>query len=177
MPGARVAKDHVPTWLVVGANPEGIALTDSKGRFSLKQLPEGTVILEAYAPDVGRARTEGVKVVSARTTVNLRITLTRETGEDPASHGPAASGSVAVTLGETGEPVEVVVVSVVPGSEAERAGLAPGDVVTTVDGAAVQTMEEARARLSGPVADDVLVGVRRGDRPVTLRVTREAVRR
>ena len=177
VPGARVAKDHVPTWLVVGANPDGIALTDSKGRFTLKQLPEGTVTLEAYAPDVGRARVEGVKVVSARTTVNLRITLTRDAGEDTASHGPAASGSVAVTLGETDEPVEVVVVSVVPGSEAERAGLSPGDVVTAVDGAPVHTMEEARARLSGPVADDVLVGVRRGDRPLTLRVTREAVRR
>ena len=47
----------------------------------------------------------------------------------------------------------------------------------TVDGAAVHTMDEARARLSGPVADDVLVGVTRGDRPLTLRVTREAVRR
>ncbi|HEY3816545.1 MAG TPA: carboxypeptidase regulatory-like domain-containing protein [Polyangiaceae bacterium] len=176
--GARVAKDHVPTWLVVGANPEGIALTDSKGRFSLKELPEGTLTLEAYAPDVGRARAEGVKVVSDRTTVNVRITLTRDSGEDdPASHGPAASGSVAATLGETDEPVEVVVVSVVPGSEAERAGLAPGDVVTAVDGAAVHTMEEARAKLSGPVADDVLVAVKRGDRPITLRVTREAVRR
>jgi len=175
--GARVAKDHVPTWLVVGANPEGIALTDAKGRFTLKELPEGMLTLEAYAPDVGRARAEGVKVVSARTTVNVRITLTRDTGEDAASKGPAASGSVAVTLGETDEPVEVVVVSVVPGSEAERAGLTPGDVVTAVDGAAVNTMEEARAKLSGPVADDVLVGVRRGDRPLTLRVTREAVRR
>jgi S1-C subfamily serine protease len=118
-----------------------------------------------------------VKVVSARTTVNVHITLTRDTGEDATSKGPAASGSVAVTLGETGEPVDVVVVSVVPGSEAERAGLAPGDVVTAVDGAAVHTMEEARSRLSGPVADDVLVGVTRGDRPLTLRVTREAVRR
>jgi uncharacterized GH25 family protein len=175
--GARVAKDHVPTWLVVGANPEGIALTDSKGRFSLKELPEGVLTLEAYAPDVGRARVDGVKVVSGRTTVRLRITLARDEGTDTASHGPAASGSVAVTLGETEEPVEVVVMSVVPGSEAERAGLAPGDVVATVDGAAVSSMEEARAKLSGPVADDVLVGVRRGDRPLTLRVTREAVRR
>ena len=126
---------------------------------------------------MGRARVDGVKVVSGRTTVNLRITLARDEGPDTASHGPAASGSVAVTLGETDEPVEVVVMSVVPGSEAERAGLAPGDVVATVDGAVVSTMEDARAKLSGPVADDVLVGVRRGDRPVTLRVTREAVRR
>lgn len=177
VPGARVAKDHVPTWLVVGASQEGAALTDAKGRFKLAQLPEGMVTLEAYAPDVGRARAEGVKVVAGRTTVNVRITLARDTGDEAASKAPASSGSVAVTLGETDEPVEVVVVSVVEGSEAERAGLAPGDVLTTVDGAAVHTMQEARAKLSGPVADDVVVGVRRGERALTLRVTREAVRR
>jgi PDZ domain/Carboxypeptidase regulatory-like domain len=175
--GARVARDHVPTWLVVGATPPGIALTDARGRFSLNQLPEGTVMLEAYAPDIGRGRAEGVKVVSDRTTVNVHITLAADSGNDAASKGPAASGSVAVTLGESDEPVEVVIVSVVSGSEAERAGLAPGDVLTAVDSEDVRTMEEARARLSGPVADDVLVSLRRGNRALTLRVTREAVRR
>jgi C-terminal processing protease CtpA/Prc len=107
----------------------------------------------------------------------VQITLAKDTDADPTSKGPAASGSVAVTLGETAAPVEVVVVTVVEGSEAERAGLAPGDVVATVDGAAVHSMREARAKLSGPVADDVLVGVERGGKPLTLRVTREAVRR
>ena len=175
--GARVGKDHVPTWLVVGANPEGIALTDATGRFTLKQLPEGTLTLEAYAPDVGRSRAEGVRVVAGRTTVNVKITLLREGDDDAAAKGPGASGSVAVTLGETDEPVEVVVVSVVEGSEAERSGLAPGDVLVSVDGATVHTMQEARAKLSGAVADDVLVGVRRAERPLTLRVTREPVRR
>jgi hypothetical protein len=176
VPGARVARDHVATWLLVGATPEGVAVTDARGRFSLRELPEGTVVLEAYAPDVGRARADDVKVVAGRTTVNVRIALAQEAGDDAGAR-PAASGSVAVTLGETGVPVEVVVVSVVEGSEAERAGLSPGDVLTGVDGAAVSTMDEARARLSGPLADDVLVHVRRGDAALVLRVTREAVRR
>jgi len=174
--GARVARDHVPTWLVVGASPEGVALTDAKGRFKLGQLPEGTVALEAYAPDVGRARAEGVKIVSGRVTERVRITLARD-AEDAAAKSPSASGSVALTLGETGEPVEVVIVSIVEGGEAERAGLAPGDVLATVDGAEVHSMADARARLSGPVANDVVVGVRRGDRSLSLRVTREAVHR
>jgi S1-C subfamily serine protease len=172
-----VARDHVPTWLVVGENPPGIALTDARGRFVLKQLPEGTVMLEAYAPDVGRGRAEGVKVVSDRTTVNVRITLAGGRGDEAPWKGPAASGSVAVTLGESDEPVEVVIVSVVSGSEAERAGVEPGDVLTAVNGDGVHTMEEARARLSGPLADDVLVALRRADRALTLRVTREAIRR
>jgi hypothetical protein len=38
-------------------------------------------------------------------------------------------------------------------------------------------MKEARAKLEGPVADDVLLSVRRGGQTLTLRVTREPVRR
>jgi C-terminal processing protease CtpA/Prc len=82
-----------------------------------------------------------------------------------------------VTLGVTSVPPEVVLVSVVDGSEAERAGLAPGDVLLAVDGAPVQTMEDARARLNGPIANDVLVAVRRNGTTLSLRVAREAIRR
>jgi len=71
----------------------------------------------------------------------------------------------------------VVVVSVVEQSEAERAGLVPGDVIVAVDGVNVPTMEEARRRLSGPLAEDVVVSVRRGDQTFALRAGREAVRR
>jgi Carboxypeptidase regulatory-like domain/PDZ domain len=175
--GARVARDHVPTWLAVGTTPRGIAITDAQGRFALHELPEGTLTLEAYAPDVGRARVGSVKVVAGRTTVDVKIALSRGADDDASAKDPAASGNVAVTLGETGAPVEVVVVAVAEGSEAERAGLAPGDVVTAVDGVAVSTMKNTRARLAGAVADDVVVAVRRGDQPLTLRVTREPVRR
>lgn len=175
--GARVARDRVPTWLAVGALPQGVAVTDDKGRFALHELPEGSITLEAYAPDLGRARQSGVKVVSGRTTVDVTIALTPDSSDDRASREPEASGNVAVTLGETGAPVDVVVVSVAEGSEAERAGLAAGDVLLSVDGVTVHSMHEARARLGGALADDVVVNVRRGDQPLTLRVTREAVRR
>lgn len=177
VPGARVAQGHVPTWLAVGSTPAGVTVADSSGHFVLRELPEGTLTLEAYAPDVGRARVHDVKVVSGRTTDRVRITLAHDAGDDAASREPGASGNVAVTLGETDAPVEVVVVNVVEGSEAERAGLAPGDVLVSVDGAHVSSMKEARAKLAGPIADDVVLGVRRGDQTLTLRVTREAVRR
>jgi hypothetical protein len=175
--GARVARDHVPTWLVVGTNPQGVALSDAKGRFTLRELPEGNLALEAYAPDRGRARVEGVRVTSGRTTVRVRIALGAPLAEQAPAPESSATGSVAVTLGETGEPVEVVIVSLVEGSEAERAGLAPGDVLLAIDGASVATMGEARTRLSGPLADDVVLRVRRGDQTLALRVARESVRR
>lgn len=175
--GARVAKDAVPTYLPVGAPLLGMAVTDAKGRFTLAELAEGTVTLEAYAPDVGRARASGVRVSAGRTTDGVKIVLAR--GEAPASE-PLAAGGVAVTLGETAaglEGPEVVVVAVSESSEAERAGLVAGDVVLAIGGVSVRSIEDARARLSGPIHDDVVVKIRRGERIVTLRVPREQVRR
>ena len=176
VPGARVAKDDVPTWLLVGSTPESIVVTDARGRFALRGLPEGTMTLEAYAPGLGRARAEGVKVVSGRTTESVHIVIA-SSGDDPAGADLSTSGSVAVTLGETGAPTAVVVVSVVEASEAERAGIVPGDVLLEVDGGRVGGMDEARAKLSGPLAQDVVVTLQRGDRTLKVRVAREALRR
>ncbi len=175
--GARVARDHAPTWLVVGMNPEGVAVTDARGRFSVGGLPEGNVALEAYAPDLGRGRVEGVQVVAERTTSNVHIALTSPASEENGERGPTAAGSIAITLGETGAPVQVVVVSVGAASEAERAGLAPGDLLLAVNEAQVHTIEEAREKLSGPLSNDVIVRVKRGDDELAVRVAREAVRR
>ncbi len=175
--GARVAKDAVPTYLPVGAPLIGMAMTDAKGRFVLTELSEGTIALEAYAADVGRARLGGVKVRAGRTTDDVKIVLAR--GEATPGE-PLATGGVAVTLGETAAGVEgpeVVIVAVSENSEAERAGLVAGDVVLEIGGTHPKSITDARAKLSGPVHDDVVVKVRRGDRVATLRVTREQVRR
>lgn len=177
IPGARVGKDSVPTYLPVGAMPPGMAVADPKGRFRLGELAEGTIVLEAYAPDLGRARLTGIHVIAGRTTDRIRIVITHEGG---GAAEPLTTGGVAITLGETSAGLdlpEVVVVAVSEGSEAERAGVAPNDVVLEVAGQKVKSIGEARQRLSGPVHDDVVVKVRRGQREVTLRVAREAVRR
>ena len=177
VPGARVARDAVPTYLPVGGTVTGMAVADGRGRFKLAELAEGTVTLEAYAPDVGRGRRTDVRVLAGRTTDRVKIVIQK--GE-PTGKEPIATGGVAVTLGETAagyEMPEVVVVAVAEGSEAERAGLAVNDVLVEVGGAKPATIADARQRLAGPVHDDVLVKVRRGERVVPLRVAREAVRR
>lgn len=175
--GARVAKDAVPTYLPQAGGLQGMASTDARGRFHLGELPEGNTILEAYAPDVGRGRATGVRVIAGRTETGVKIVITKDAN---ATREPIATGGVAITLGETvagHEPSEVVVVAVSEGSEAERAGLAIGDVLMEVGGTHPKTIGDARARLSGPVHDDVVVKLRRGERALTLRVAREAVRR
>ena len=177
VPGARVGKDAVPTYLPATGLPPGMAVADPRGRFRLAELGEGSITLEAYAPDVGRAHITGVRVLSGRTTGSVKILLAR--GE-PTAAEPLTTGGVAVTLGETAaglEAAEVVVVAVAEGSEAERAGLAPNDLVSEIGGVAVRSITDARARLSGPVHDDVVVKVKRGERALTLRVAREPVRR
>lgn len=177
--GARVAKDAVPTYLPVGTQLMGMAVTDAKGRFLLNELAEGNIVIEAYAPDVGRARSTGIPIRAGRTTESVKIVLARgEPSTNPSE--PLATGGVAVTLGETAaglEGPEVVIVAVSDNSEAERAGLVVGDVVLEIGGAKPKTIVEARQRLSGPVHDDVVVKVKRGERVVTLRVSREQVRR
>jgi hypothetical protein len=173
--GARVGKDHVPTYLPATGHVAGFATTDARGRFHVGELEDGSITLEAYAPDVGRARLSGVRATAGRTTRDVVIHLGAE--PEPIKE-PSASGGVAVTLAElSGEPIEVVLAAVVDGSEAERAGLAQGDVIIEVDGAAVHSIAEARSRLSGPLAEDVVVTRRRGETVESLRVPREPVRR
>ncbi len=171
---ARVADGPVPAWVPGGAPPAGLATTDPSGRFVLRGLREGVRPIEALHPDEGSGRSD-VQVIEGRTTDGVRIVLVRGGEKAPDVRTP---GGVAITLGETGgDPREVVVASVVEGSEAERAGLRPGDAIVDVDGAKVDTMEGARARLGGPLALEVTLGVRRGERAMILRVRREPVRR
>jgi hypothetical protein len=173
--GARVGKDRVPTYVPATSHDASYAVTDARGRFRLGGLEDGVVSIEAYAPDVGRGRAGSVRVMAGRTTGDVSVRL-GDDGEKSAE--PASSGGVAVTLGElSGEPTEVVLAAVADGSEAERAGLATGDVVAAVDGVPVQSMADARARLSGPLGVDVVVTRLRGDVTEAVRVPREAVRR
>lgn len=176
VPGARVAKDRVPTYLAVGPVPAGIAVTDAHGRFHLGELAAGALSLEAYTPELGRARVDGVQVSSGKSTDGVTLRL-RKGGDEPTQE-PGSSGGVAVTLGETtGDPLEVVLVAVTDASEAERAGLAAGDILLEIDGSTVRTVAEARAKLSGPLRDDVVVKFRRGEIIDSLRVAREPVRK
>ncbi len=170
--GARVGSGRVPTWIPSGTLPAGLAVANARGEFRLGELAEGTVTLEAYAADLGRGRVENVRVSPGRPTSGVRIVIAASTKVAE----PNASGNVALTLGVTDDGA-LVVSDVVAGSTAERAGIAEGDRIVEVDGTPVKTMDEARAKLAGPVRDDVVVAVTRDGRAMTLRIPREASRR
>ncbi|HEY1959851.1 MAG TPA: carboxypeptidase regulatory-like domain-containing protein [Polyangiaceae bacterium] len=173
--GARVAKDRVPVFLAAGATPPDVATTDARGHFKLGGMASGTFALEAYAPEIGRGRAEGVRVDGGRATTNVRIALAAQ-GPAPADR---AGATVAVTLGEAVEEGvrEVVVVLVAEGSEAERSGLLAGDTITDVDGAPVHTIEDTREKLGGAPGTDVVLGIKRASGAMRIRVGREIVHR
>src|SRR5690606_20773509 len=155
-----------PAFLPAGSLPAGVALSDARGRFVLRGVGAGELVLEAYSADVGRGRAR-VKVAEGETARSVKIVLSEPAGDTE----PAASGSVAVTLGEQDFENEVVVVlvHVAPNSEAERAGLLAGDFVLAVDGVEVSSMVTARARMSGPVRGDVVLLIERAGSERSLR--------
>jgi protocatechuate 3,4-dioxygenase beta subunit len=174
VPGARVAVGRAPSYLPAGALPRGVAVTDESGAFTLQGLRSGPTTLEAFSPERGRGSAQ-VEVQSGRTRASVRIAL-RASG---AEQDPFAPGGVAVTLGErgNGDALEVVVVAVSENSEAERAGLEPGDVLVAVNDAKPSSMHDARARLSGPLQSDVVLSINRAGAVQRLSVLREAIRK
>jgi protocatechuate 3,4-dioxygenase beta subunit len=180
VPNARVARDAVPSWLPLGPLPPGIVASDREGRFVLRGLPEGEVALEAFTADRGRGYVDKVRVRAGQTTRDVKIVMPEE-GAKPRE--PRGAGSLAVTLGETDGGKAVVVVAVPPASEAEIAGIEPGDRLVSVNDHAVRSIEDARARLSGPLSEDVVLELARdasAGAPASTwrtRVRRERVRR
>ncbi|HKY34355.1 MAG TPA: carboxypeptidase regulatory-like domain-containing protein [Polyangiaceae bacterium] len=172
--GARVALGRAPSYLPAGPLPRGVAVTDARGAFSLQGLPSGPATLDVLSPDRGRGSAR-IEVQSNRTQSGVRITL-KQSGSD---QDPFAPGGVAITLGERGEgaALEVVVVTVAEGSEAERAGMQPGDVIAAINDAEPSSMHDARSRLSGPLQTDVVVSVSRNGAAQRFSVLREAVRK
>ncbi|HTQ02220.1 MAG TPA: carboxypeptidase regulatory-like domain-containing protein [Polyangiaceae bacterium] len=170
--GARVAVGSAPAFLPAGALPPGVTQTDSSGHFVLDGIAEGHATLEAVSALSGRGHTT-VDVRAGRVADRVRIVLAAKASEEMPE-----GGNVAVTLGErgTGSALEVVVASVAPSSEAERAGVAVGDVLVGVDGARPTSMSDARRRLTGRPGSDVVLELVRGGTREVLRVARETVR-
>lgn len=75
------------------------------------------------------------------------------------------------------EDRRILIVRVLPGMPAEKAGMKAGDVVLTIDGAATVNMpaDEAQSLLRGPVGEVVVVVVRRGDETLSLEITRDTI--
>jgi hypothetical protein len=174
--GARVTAGKGSGYLPAGKSARGVVLSDSDGHFLLPGVHPGPATITAVSGVAGRGSARAVEVSSGRTSRGLRIQLTPQNSELDALPAP---GGVAIGLGERGTApnIEVVVVSVAESSEAERAGVEPGDVISALDGVHPTSMADARARLSGQPGSDIVLELSRASAALRLRVLREAIRR
>ena len=174
--GARVTAGNGSGFLPAGKSARGVVLSDRDGHFLLSGVHPGSATISAVSSVAGRGSVRGVEVSSGRTARGLRIQLVPQASE---SDSAVAAGSVAIGLGERGNApnIEVVVVSVAESSEAERAGVEAGDLITAIDGVRPTSMADARARLSGQPGSDLVLELSRAPAAVRLRVLREAMRR
>ncbi|MEO8983935.1 MAG: carboxypeptidase regulatory-like domain-containing protein [Polyangiaceae bacterium] len=172
---ARVMAGDVPSYVPAGRLPHGVVLTDSNGHFMLSGVHPGSATISAVSSVSGRGSARAVEVSSGHATRNVRIQLAARATESDL----IAPGSVAITLGERGNApdVAVVVVSVAEASEAERAGIQAGDVISALDGTRPNSMADARAKLSGQPGSDLVIEVQRSGASLKFRALREAIRR
>ncbi|HEY3255150.1 MAG TPA: carboxypeptidase regulatory-like domain-containing protein, partial [Polyangiaceae bacterium] len=174
--GAKVMAGSGSGYLPAGKIARGVVLSDRDGHFVLPGVHPGTATITAISSLAGRGSVRAVEVSSGRTSRGLRIQLAPQGTDSDAS---LAQGNVAIGLGERGSApnIEVVVVSVAESSEAERAGVEPGDVINALDGVRPSSMADARVRLSGQPGSDIVLELARASSTLRLRVLREAIRR
>jgi len=89
-----------------------------------------------------------------------------EIGVNPQTVTPLMAEALGLTIG-----AGVVLSDVLPGSPAEKAGLAPGDLVLSLDGKPMENGRQFRINVyTRGIGEQVAVEVRRGNRTLTVRV-------
>jgi len=145
--------------------------TDAQGRFALDGLPAGHLDLVASHPAAGTSDPEDVRILTGRETPGVVLHLPRRFDADSAAALEGRRRGVAIEVGwEHGAPV---VERVIAESQAERAGLQPGDVLIAIDGAVPDSADEARRLLRGAPSLGAIIEMQRGEREATLFVPRE----
>ncbi len=137
--------------------------SDSKGRWSIADVPAGPVAVVVTKANFGTAWASGVAAEDGEPiSVEMR----------PASDAAGLVEGIGVVLAPASQGA--VVVSVLPGAPAEGK-LAAGDVIAEVGGTDVSAapMEEIVARLRGTAGSSVSIERRRGDESATVDVVRK----
>lgn len=103
------------------------------------------------------------------------------TSEEWVEYQESAIGNyqgIGVYLSVTKDTNEIIVVSAIAESAAEKAGLQSGDIIVRVNGIEYngEQLDEATAQLKGEVGENVQVEIRRGEEVLTFDIKREVVR-
>jgi S1-C subfamily serine protease len=162
LPGA------IQTSAPINPGNSGGALVDTSGQVI------GIPTLAAGSPQ-GGGQAQGIGFAIPSNLARDIATQIIETGHVTNSHRAAIGAEVATVLGPDGAPgpgAGVGVVSVISGGAAERAGLRPGDVITSVGGSQTpDTTALSQALAAAQPGDKVTVTVSRDGQDRTVQVT------
>jgi putative serine protease PepD len=163
-PGATLP-DAIQTSADINPGNSGGALVDLRGEVV------GIPTLAALQPRAG-APAPGIGFAIPSNQVTHLADQIVETGTVTDSGRAALDVRVRTVVDQSGEPIGVGVVDVVPGGAAAAAGIRPGDVILSVDGRSVATSEALGAVLAElKPGDRVPVTVLRGGDKQELEVT------
>ena len=169
--GARVALDVFSGVAAAANHGAPPATTDASGAYTLGGFPRGPFSARVDAPGYRQKIVSGLDARGGRT-VRQDVAVT------PQGDGGAASELVGIGAMLAPSPKGVVILGLVPGGPAEKAGLLRGDRVARIDGesAADFTVADAIQRLRGPEGTRVRVGVaREGGASVEVTLMRETI--
>ncbi|HUK06948.1 MAG TPA: RIP metalloprotease RseP [Stellaceae bacterium] len=162
----------------IGFGPELFGRTDRAGtRWRVSLIPLGGYIKMFGDMDMSSVRTETpVDMTEEEKAVSFHHKRLIQRTEIVAA-GPIANFAFAIvvlaiffmTAGQPFTPPDIGQVQ--PGSAAERAGLQPGDVITSVDGKPVERFEDIQQVVSANQGTPIDLTVRREGKELTVKVT------
>ena len=155
---------YIQTDATINPGNSGGALVDTEGRL----VGINTLILSQSGGS------EGIGFAAPSNIVRNIFNQIRKTGRvrrgEIGVNPQTITPLMAEALGLTSD-AGVVLSDVIPGSAAEKAGLAPGDLVLSLDGKPMENGRQFRINVyTRSVGEEVAVEVRRGSRTLTVRV-------
>jgi S1-C subfamily serine protease len=139
-----------------------MAITGADGQFSLESVEPGEYTLVTAM---------GLDREPASRPVTLAEGQALDVGEIPVRPRPLIPGTIGAEL-VPDDDGQLLIVGVMPGSPAEKAGLLEGDVLLSVDGAPVTGPKQAMLRLNGAPSTSVVLTVRREGTEQSISVVR-----
>jgi putative serine protease PepD len=164
-PGATLP-DAIQTSAAINPGNSGGALVDLRGQVV------GIPTLAATDPELGGSAAPGIGfAIPSNIVTDIAGQLVRD-GKVTDSHRAAIGATVTTVSDGTGRPAGVGVVSVTPGGPAASAGIAAGDVITSVGGQQTASTQQLATVLAGlDVGKTVPVTVVSGSGKRTVQVT------
>ena len=157
--------------------PAFVALCVEADRLDLAPEQAAEAALEGMArfaldPNSGYLDAEALEVARSDQTGTVEGVGALVTSEDLTAPDPASSPCPVIS-----DTCRLVVVSVLPDSPAEAAGLQAGDVIVAVDGQPVTgwTVDEVTLAVRGPAGTQVRLGLERNGERLDLDITRARV--